>query len=268
LGPATPPPPLAPPQLLPCRPPHAVATNRPPPPLPLEAAAASGAISPSTVDVEHRRKSLSPSPSPSAPSRRGRREGPARGGSSGGIQRRRAGSGLQPGKEGPGPQIRRRERRGKGPRVGGGVGAADLVAGEERERAARQRRSRGRRTVRGPRREGAVVPCAVRRHRRSSRRPPSLPDLAPRSPPRCRSSRRAWSSLPAGGAPSTPPPLLAPPLLLTTGEGRAEGGGEGRHGRETASRQESRGGGGYEGGGGREGGREVAYRSEGGGGVG
>jgi len=89
------------------------------------------------------------------------------------------------------------------------------------------------------------------------RRPPPLPELAPSAAAagaravrrrcrssrravrhRCRSSRRAWSSLPAGGAPSTPPPLLAPPLLLTTGEGRAEGGGEGRQRRGRPAWQE------------------------------
>ena len=71
-------------------------------------------------------------------------------------------------------------------------------------------------------------------------RPRPLPELAPRRPPPLPELEPKFTRRPAGG-PGKPSPLLAPPLLLTAGEGQAEGGGEGRHGRETASRQESRG---------------------------
>ena len=104
----------------------------------------------------------------------------------------------------------------------GGSGPTDPAAGEERKGATRWRRSRGRRSGgrRGegegrapeeeqgpPHREraapgGATGPCAVRRRCRSSRRPPSLPELAPRSPP--------------------PLPKLAPRLELAAGRGRSQ----------------------------------------------
>ena len=102
--------------------------------------------------------------------------------------------------------------------------------GKEREGAARRiwRRSRGRHAVPEEEEQGPplpdLAPC----------RPRPLPELAPRRPPPLPELEPKFTRRPAGG-PGKPPPLL------TTGEGRAEGGGEGRHGRETASRQESRG---------------------------
>ena len=108
--------------------------------------------------------------------------------------------------------------------------------GKEREGAARRiwRRSKGRHAVPEEEEQGPPLPDLA------SRRPRPLPELASRRPPPLPELEPKFTRRPAGG-PGKPPPLLALPLLLTTCEGRVEGGGEGRHGRETASRQESRG---------------------------